>query len=73
MEEKKKRRHEGMERKEKDAVIEARDLVLSARRNMGIIITEASVEDYSWLNVYAIALDQAIEKMNEALKMDGKG
>ena len=33
-----------MERKEKDAVIEARDLVLSARRNMGIIITEASVE-----------------------------
>ena len=61
-----------MERKEKDAVIEARDLVLSARRNMGIIITEASVEDYSWMNVYAIALDQAIEKMNEALRMDGK-
>lgn len=61
-----------MERKEKDAVIEARDLVLSARRNMGIIITEASVEDYSWMNVYAIALDQAIEKMNEVLRMDGK-
>lgn len=60
-----------MDRKEKDAVIEARDLVLSARRNMGIIITEASVEDYSWLSVYAIALDQAIEKMNEALRMDG--
>lgn len=60
-----------MERKEKDAVIEARDLVLSARRNMGIIITEAGVEDYSWLNVYAVALDMAVEKMDEAVRMDG--
>ena len=72
MGERRKGGQKAMERKEKDAVIEARDLVLSARRNMGIIITEASVEDYSWLNVYAIALDQAVEKMNEALRMDGK-
>lgn len=34
---------ESMEQKEKDAVIEARNLVLSARKNMGII-TEAGVE-----------------------------
>lgn len=61
-----------MDRKEKDAVIEARNLVMAARKNMGIILTEASVEDYSWMNVYTIALDQAVEKMNEALRMDGK-
>lgn len=71
MGERRKGGQKAMERKEKDAVIEARDLVLSARRNMGIIITEASVEDYSWMNVYAIALDQAVEKMNEAIAMDG--
>lgn len=60
-----------MDRKEKDAVIEVRSLVMAARKNMGIILTEASVEDYSWLSVYAIALDQAVAKLDEAITMDG--
>lgn len=60
-----------MNRKEADAVIEAKRIILSVRKNIGIILTESTIDDYSWLGVYALSLDEAVAMIDEAMKENG--
>lgn len=57
-----------MNRKEEDAVIEAKRIIMSVRKNIDIILTEATIDDYSWLGVYALSLDEAVAMIDNALK-----
>lgn len=57
-----------MNRKEADAVIEAKRIIMSVRKNIGIILTESNIDDYSWLGVYALSLDKAVAMIDEAVK-----
>lgn len=57
-----------MNRKEADAVIEAKRIIMSVRKNIGIILTESTIDDYSWLGVYALSLDKAVAMIDEAVK-----